>query len=197
MFKVHPSGELRGPHGDEPAPTWEENPHAINSRQAAAATNHSKTVGPTWKTATIQGDWETGFFPRILCQRHTQQKGEAPGETKFVQTKFGQDQVWPDQVWPRPCLARQSLAKSKFGQTKFGQVGHMLTETFWKVKNEGSTRKMRKRENKQFPERGKISLPQGKEHENAKWRVVKGGRPNVERVWGAAGWGAGGWGQSM
>ena len=75
------------------------------------------------------------------------------------ETKCGQIQFWPSLV------------------TKFGQ---MLTETFWKVnrqkcqKMRENKRKVKKRENKQFPERGKISLPQGKEHENAKWRGGEG-----------------------
>ena len=107
--RVHPYGELRGPHGDEPGqlpPTWEERTHTQSidhgklQRQRSgdgligdgrvSLMDHSKTVSPTCpvggtagsgstaKTATTQGHWETGFFPRILCQRHTQQKGEAP-----------------------------------------------------------------------------------------------------------------------
>ena len=81
----------------------------------------------------------------------------------MAKSKFGS-------VW-LPNLARPSLAKTKFGQVWPNVDRNIFESQLTKMpKMRENKREMKKRENKQCPERGKISLPQEKEHENAKWR---------------------------
>ena len=91
----------------------------------------------------------------------------------LAKSTFGQ--VWPDQVWPRPSLARPSLAKTKFGQVWPNVDRNILESQSTKMpQNKGKQEKNEKEGKQTISRKRKISLPQGKEHENAKWRGGEG-----------------------